>query len=121
MAVHAPPRTGSDSLLARDLRRLARNQTVCALLLYGLAMHMLDVVTTAAGIDRGRVELNPLSAGVISVWGISGLIAEKLLISVIVVINIARLSRRTAIAAASICAVALTAVVLSNCAMLVAH
>lgn len=88
-------------------------------LTYFVCAQLLDSLTTIAGLLGGLNELNPVTAGVIHGFGAWGLLLAKLPVVIAVLLSVAILPRRMAIAAAWTCAGLMSMVVVSNAALIV--
>lgn len=82
--------------LSADLRALAADAVAWYLAGLVLVSQLVDAISTVVALANNLPEGNPLSAAVISRWGQPGLFVEKLVISTVVVWNMARLRGRSA-------------------------
>jgi len=82
--------------LRRDLCALAADQVGLWLALAAVVSQLADAVTTMLALANNWPEANPISASVISRWGVSGLVVEKGVIATALVVNMARLRGRAA-------------------------
>lgn len=82
--------------LVADLRHLAADAVTWYLAGFVLVSQLVDATSTMVALANNLPEGNPLSAAVISGWGLPGLFVEKLVISTVVVWNMARLRGRSA-------------------------
>jgi hypothetical protein len=88
-------------------------------LTYFVALQMLDVLSTAAGLLSGLRELNPVTADVLHRYGLSGLVIQKVPVLIAAVLATALLPRRLAIAAAKIACAVMIVVLAGNVALVV--
>jgi hypothetical protein len=82
--------------LIRDFGALTADLVAVWLLAAVLVSQLSDAATTMLALANNWSEGNPLSAGVITRWGVPGLLTEKVVIAAVVAVNMARLRGRAA-------------------------
>ena len=81
--------------LVSDLRGLLGDAVSAGFATLVVLSQLVDALTTLVALANNGAERNPLSAAVISHWGLLGLLGEKVMISCVVVVNMARLRGRS--------------------------
>ncbi|HXZ98880.1 MAG TPA: DUF5658 family protein [Candidatus Binatia bacterium] len=82
--------------LIADLRGLAADTVAWHLAALAIVSQVADALTTMIALANNAPEGNPLTAAVLVHWGVAGLLAEKVVISAVVLVNMARLRGRSA-------------------------
>ena len=81
--------------LVRDLRALVADGLAASLVAAVALSQLADAATTTLALADNWQESNPLSQAVIVRWGVAGLMVEKVVITTVVVVNMARIRGRT--------------------------
>lgn len=81
--------------LVGDLHGLLTDSMSAGIAALAVVSQLVDALTTLVALANNGAEGNPLSAAVIGHWGVPGLLAEKVMISSVVVVNMARLRGRS--------------------------
>ena len=82
--------------LAGDFRTLTADAIAAWLVAAVVVSQLADAASTMLALANNWPEGNPLSAAVITRWGVPGLLTEKVVIATVVAVNMARLRGRTA-------------------------
>jgi Domain of unknown function (DUF5658) len=79
-------------------------------------VQLLDAFTTAAGLHVGLDERNPFTVSVLRAYGSAGLLLQKLLVDGLLLMAMARLPRRVAMASVAVVTAITGVVVAANLA-----
>lgn len=94
LAAHSPRVGPIDRPGMRSLRSVLEIPSVRLSIMAVILAHSLDVLSTLMALAMGANEVNPLTASVLHVGGVSALLAEKAAVVLITVYNMLRLPRR---------------------------